>query len=207
MRKIFLLTIFIVNLFSICSAETMSEKLAQNFYTENTKKVAIILDIPVEYINNEDVKKMVLNKTDNIFKNPKFKILSFDDVQLVKLTYCEEYGIPTFSYKNNMNNSMLRIYDLINIGNKLQADYIFYISLTTSNIIQSEGMFDTSSSAIGRSEVKLLDVNKKQYVYQKIFIEEGKSTSWFSDISSPRKAYLKSIKKCIEKIDIDTTKI
>lgn len=207
MKKIFLLVIFVLVLNSICSAQTMSEKVAQNLYTGESKKVAVLLDIPVEYINNEDIKGKILKKTNDIFKTPKFELLPFDDTQLVKLTYCEEHGIPTFSYKNSINDSMLRIYDLKNIGKKLQADYVFYIGLTTSNAIQSEGMFDTSSSATGRCEAKLLDINKGEYVYQQIFLEEGTSTSWFSDISSPKRAYMKAIEKCIEKINLDTSNL
>ena len=207
MKKIFLLMISLLVFCSVCSAQSMSEKIAQSLYTGESKKIAVILDIPVEYINNEDIKKLVQDKANGIFKAPKFEMLPFDDVQLAKLTYCEEHGIPTFSYKHSANNAALRIYDLKNIGNKLQADYVFYIGLTTSNAIQSEGMFDTSSSATGRCEAKLLDVDNGNYVYQQVLVEEGKSTSWFSDISSPKRAYMDAVKKCIEKIDIDTTKL
>ncbi len=210
MKKFLLFVLSLFLLGSIASAQSLSV----NPYNIETKKVAFILDIPVEYINNEEIRDMVMDKVNRSFKAPRFEVLPFEETQLAKIDYCEAHGIPTFSNSGSMspylpdttNETTLRIYDLQNIGKDLQADYVFYVSLSTSRVITSKGWLDSSTSATGRCEAKVVDTSTGKYVYQEVFTAEGESTTFLAENISSKKALMYAIENCMSKVHIDTSK-
>ncbi len=168
----------------------------------DSKTVAVILDFPTEFVNNQKMNTMVMNKVQTAFAKPDYYIMPMENVQLVKNNYCDEHGIPKFVNQYDMNPT-LTLYDLKTLGKTLQADYVYYISFTAGGVQQASGMFNSSSVTVGNCSVKVLDVHTEKYVYQKTVTAEGKSTSWLSDEYAPKKAYYHAIENCLKKITID----
>lgn len=168
----------------------------------DSKTVAVILDFPTEFVNNQKMNTMVMNKVQTAFAKPDYYIMPMEEVQIAKNNYCEEHGIPIFVNQYSMN-SELTLYDLKTLGKTLQADYVYYMSFTAGGVQQASGMLNSSSATVGRCGVKVLDVHTGKYVYQKTVVEEGKSTSWFTYENAPKKAYYHAIENCLKKIVID----
>lgn len=168
----------------------------------DSKTVAVILDFPTEFVNNQKMNTMVMNKVRTTFAKPDYYIMPMEKVQLAKNNYCDEHGIPKFVNQYDMNPT-LTLYDLKTLGKILQADYIYYISFTAGGVQQASGMFNSSSATVGNCSVKVLDMHTEKYVYQKTVTAEGKSTSWLSDEYAPKKAYYHAIENCLKKITID----
>ena len=168
----------------------------------DSKTVAVILDFPTEFVNNQKMNTMVMNKVRTTFAKPDYYIMPMEKVQLAKNNYCDEHGIPKFVNQYDMNLT-LTLYDLKALGKTLQADYVYYISFTAGGVQQASGIFNSSSATVGNCSVKVLDMHTEKYVYQKTVTAEGKSTSWLSDEYAPKKAYYHAIENCLKKITID----
>ncbi len=168
----------------------------------DSKTVAVILDFPTEFVNNQKMNTMVMNKVRTTFAKPDYYIMPMENVQLAKNNYCDEHGIPKFVNQYDMNLT-LTLYDLKTLGKTLQADYVYYISFTAGGVQQASGIFNSSSATVGNCSVKVLDMHTEKYVYQKTVTAEGKSTSWLSDEYAPKKAYYHAIENCLKKITID----
>lgn len=168
----------------------------------DSKTVAVILDFPTEFVNNQKMNTMVMNKVRTTFAKPDYYIMPMEKVQLAKNNYCDEHGIPKFVNQYDMNLT-LTLYDLKTLGKTLQADYVYYISFTAGGVQQASGIFNSSSATVGNCSVKVLDMHTEKYVYQKTVTAEGKSTSWLSDEYAPKKAYYHAIENCLKKITID----
>lgn len=168
----------------------------------DSKTVAVILDFPTEFVNNQKMNTMVMNKVRTTFAKPDYYIMPMEKVQLAKNNYCDEHGIPKFVNQYDMNLT-LTLYDLKTLGKTLQADYVYYISFTAGGVQQALGIFNSSSATVGNCSVKVLDMHTEKYVYQKTVTAEGKSTSWLSDEYAPKKAYYHAIENCLKKITID----
>lgn len=168
----------------------------------DSKTVAVILDFPMEFVNNQKMNTMVINKVRTTFAKPDYYIVPMEKAQIAKNNYCDEHGIPKFVNQYDMNPT-LTLYDLKTLGKILQADYIYYISFTAGGVQQASGMFNSSSATVGNCSVKVLDMHTEKYVYQKTVTAEGKSTSWLSDEYAPKKAYYHAIENCLKKITID----
>lgn len=168
----------------------------------DSKTVAVILDFPTEFVNNQKMNTMVMNKVRTTFAKPDYYIMPMENVQLAKNNYCDEHGIPKFVNQYDMNLT-LTLYDLKALGKTLQADYVYYISFTAGGVQQASGIFNSSSATVGNCSVKVLDMHTEKYVYQKTVTAEGKSTSWLSDEYAPKKAYYHAIENCLKKITID----
>ena len=168
----------------------------------DSKTVAVILDFPTEFVNNQKMNTMVMNKVRTTFAKPDYYIMPMEKVQLAKNNYCDEHGIPKFVNQYDMNLT-LTLYDLKTLGKTLQADYVYYISFTAGGVQQASGIFNSSSATVGNCSVKVLDMHTGKYVYQKTVTAEGKSTSWLSNEYAPKKAYYHAIENCLKKIVID----
>lgn len=199
MKKIFLLfCLLCISLTTVMAQDSTNQRLVR----PDSKTVAVILDFPVEFINNSKMNTMVMNKVRTTFAKPDYYIVPMEKAQIAKNNYCDEHGIPKFVNQYDMNPT-LTLYDLKTLGKILQADYIYYISFTAGGVQQASGMFNSSSATVGNCSVKVLDMHTEKYVYQKTVTAEGKSTSWLSDEYAPKKAYYHAIENCLKKITID----
>ncbi len=200
MQKIFLLfCLLCISLTTVMAQDTTNQT---RLIRPDSKNVAVILDFPVEFINNPKMNTMVMNKVRTVFTKPDYYIIPMEKSQIAKNNYCDEHGIPKFVNQYDMNPT-LTSYDLKTLGKTLQADYIYYISFTASGVQQASGMFNSSSATVGNCGVKVLDMHTGKYVYQKTITAEGKSTSWLSNEYAPKKAYYHAIENCLKKIVID----
>ena len=200
MKKIFLL--FCLLCISVTTVMAQDTTNWTRLVRPDSKTVAVILDFPVEFINNSKMNTMVMNKVQTTFAKPDYYIVPMEKAQIAKDNYCDEHGIPKFVNQYDMNPT-LTSYDLKTLGKNLQADYVYYISFTAGAVQQASGMFNSSSATVGNCGVKVFDMHTGKYIYQKTVTAEGKSTSWLSNEYAPKKAYYHAIENCLKKIVID----
>lgn len=200
MKKIIVLFCLLCMVLTTVMAQDVTSQTSH--IRPDSKTVAVILDFPTEFVNNQKMNTMVMNKVRTTFAKPDYYIMPMEKVQLAKNNYCDEHGIPKFVNQYDMNLT-LTLYDLKALGKTLQADYVYYISFTAGGVQQASGIFNSSSATVGNCSVKVLDMHTEKYVYQKTVTAEGKSTSWLSDEYAPKKAYYHAIENCLKKITID----
>lgn len=192
--------------FAETAHKTMKERLAdlkiQN-YKGPVKVVAVMLDAPMTYVNNETVRTLVPKKAKEIFKAPKFNVLPYDDSQMEFKIYREENDM----IYNQYVSKPLKRSDLQAMGNELDANYILLIRLTNGAPRVSAGLFSVSFKTSINCDVRLLDVSQAKYVANKNIVKDGKSTAVIAGIPSYDKAYNDALKKALDELTLDTLKL
>ncbi len=221
MKKILLTLMCLFMLSSIGFAQSMAEKVAANLsYTGETKRVSVLLDAPVSYADNEEIRNMVVDKTEELFPTPKFLLNPFEEGQMMKKIYREEHGMATDPQNMIYDfGPKLRMADIQAIGQSLNADYLVFIQVSNSEPQYSSsssfipfigGVSSSKVKATITCDIRIMDVKAGKYVTMKEVVKEGKSSSTNvggigSGGPSFSKAYMEAIERCLYEVDIDTS--
>lgn len=221
MKKILLMIMCLCLFSSVCFAESMADRVAKNLaYTGETKRVSVLLDAPVSYADNEEIRHMVVEKAEELFPSPKFIVNPFEDGQMMKKIYREEHGMATNPETIGYDfGPKLKMADIKAIGESLNADYVLFIQVSNSQPqVSGGGTFIPFFGSVSSSKVKatitcdirVLDVKAGRYTVMKEIVKEGKSSSTSvmgigSDGPSFSKAYMEAIERCLYEADIDTS--
>lgn len=205
MKKIFLVLSTLMFMCSACFAESMSEKVAQAAFIGEVKKVAILMDAPVTYADNERIREMVPQKASEIFKKPKFEILSFEESQMMKKIYREENNMITIDYATSI--TPLKMADVKALGENLGADYVLLLNVTNSAPRVGAGLFSVSFKTTITCDARLMDVNAGKYIMMKQTVKDGKSTAVLAGIPSFDKAYQEALEKSLTELQINTANL
>ena len=162
MKKIFLL--FCLLCISVTTVMAQDTTNWTRLVRPDSKTVAVILDFPVEFINNSKMNTMVMNKVQTTFAKPDYYIVPMEKAQIAKDNYCDEHGIPKFVNQYDMNPT-LTSYDLKTLGKNLQADYVYYISFTAGAVQQASGIIVSNCGQLRRQSVG--------YAYRKVYISKN----------------------------------
>ena len=216
MRKIFLLMISLCMFSSVCLASMADKVNAISSYTGETKKVSVLSDAPLGYVSNEEIRKIVVDKADEMFPTPQFLVTPFEDSQMMKQIYREEHGMPTTEY-----GTTLKMADIQAIGQSLNTDYVLFIQVSDSGPSYSSsntwipfigGVSSTKAKTSVKCDVRIMNVKTGKYVAMKQTVKDGAdSSSSFmgigGDMPSFDKAYQEAIERCLFELDIDTSKL
>lgn len=220
MRKIFFLMISLCMFSSVCLASMADKVNAISSYTGETKKVSVLLDAPLGYVSNEEIRKIVVDKADEMFPTPQFLVTPFEDSQMMKQIYREEHGMPTTEYASNFGTT-LKMADIQAIGQSLNTDYVLFIQVSDSGPSYSSsntwipfigGVSSTKAKTSVKCDVRIMNVKTGKYVAMKQTVKDGAdSSSSFmgigGDMPSFDKAYQEAIERCLFELDIDTSKL
>ena len=220
MRKVFLLMISLCMFSSVCLASMADKVNAISSYTGETKKVSVLLDAPLGYVSNEEIRKIVVDKADEMFPTPQFLVTPFEDSQMMKQIYREEHGMPTTEYASNFGTT-LKMADIQAIGQSLNTDYVLFIQVSDSGPSYSSsntwipfigGVSSTKAKTSVKCDVRIMNVKTGKYVAMKQTVKDGAdSSSSFmgigGDMPSFDKAYQEAIERCLFELDIDTSKL
>lgn len=220
MRKIFLLMISLCMFSSVCLASMADKVNAISSYTGETKKVSVLLDAPLGYVSNEEIRKIVVDKADEMFPTPQFLVTPFEDSQMMKQIYREEHGMPTTEYASNFGTT-LKMADIQAIGQSLNTDYVLFIQVSDSGPSYSSsntwipfigGVSSTKAKTSVKCDVRIMNIKTGKYVAMKQTVKDGAdSSSSFmgigGDMPSFDKAYQEAIERCLFELDIDTSKL
>ena len=205
---------------SVCLASMADKVNAISSYTGETKKVSVLLDAPLGYVSNEEVRKIVVDKADEMFPTPQFLVTPFEDSQMMKQIYREEHGMPTTEYASNFGTT-LKMADIQAIGQSLNTDYVLFIQVSDSGPSYSSsntwipfigGVSSTKAKTSVKCDVRIMNVKTGKYVAMKQTVKDGAdSSSSFmgigGDMPSFDKAYQEAIERCLFELDIDTSKL
>ena len=217
MRKIFLLMISLCMFSSVCLASMADKVNAISSYTGETKKVSVLLDAPLGYVSNEEIRKIVVDKADEMFPTPQFLVTPFEDSQMMKQIYREEHGMPTTEYASNFGTT-LKMADIQAIGQSLNTDYVLFIQVSDSGPSYSSsntwipfigGVSSTKAKTSVKCDVRIMNVKTGKYVAMKQTVKDGAdSSSSFmgigGDMPSFDKAYQEASK--LHPKSLDTSK-
>lgn len=209
-KSLFLLfTLMLIT--SLCYAtepnnnQSMADKVAMAMFTGETKKLAILLDAPVTYADNEAIRKLVPEKVAKIFKSPNFEILPFDDAQMQKKIYREEHNMVTSDYATI---SALKMADVQALGKQLGADYILFLNVNNTMPRISAGFFSMSFKTTITCDMRLMKVTDGKYSFMKQAVKDGSSTAVMYGVPSFNGAYRDALDKSLEDLNaIDTSKL
>ena len=227
MRKIFLLMISLCMFSSVCLASMADKVNAISSYTGETKKVSVLLDAPLGYVSNEEIRKIVVDKADEMFPTPQFLVTPFEDSQMMKQIYREEHGMPTTEYASNFGTTLKMadinegynsdIYKDINedetLSNdeeeSLNTDYVLFIQVSDSGPSYSSsntwipfigGVSSTKAKTSVKCDVRIMNVKTGKYVAMKQTVKDGAdSSSSFMGIGGDMPSFDKAYQEAIER--------
>lgn len=206
MRKIFLLMISLCMFSSVCLASMADKVNAISSYTGETKKVSVLLDAPLGYVSNEEIRKIVVDKADEMFPTPQFLVTPFEDSQMMKQIYREEHGMPTTEYASNFGTT-LKMADIQAIGQSLNTDYVLFIQVSDSGPSYSSsntwipfigGVSSTKAKTSVKCDVRIMNVKTGKYVAMKQTVKDGAdSSSSFMGIGGDMPSFDKADRKSV----------
>ena len=184
-EKDFLLMISLCMFSSVCLASMADKVNAISSYTGETKKVSVLLDAPLGYVSNEEIRKIVVDKADEMFPTPQFLVTPFEDSQMMKQIYREEHGMPTTEYASNFGTT-LKMADIQAIGQSLNTDYVLFIQVSDSGPSYSSsntwipfigGVSSTKAKTSVKCDVRIMNVKTGKYVAMKQTVKDGADSS------------------------------
>lgn len=206
MKKVLLMVMGLLLLASTCVAGPMSERVAEMAtFDGDVKKVAVLLDAPVTYADNERVRELIPQRAAEIFPKPKFEILPFEESQMAKKIYREENGLITLD--GAVALTPLKMADVKALGEELGANYVLLMNVSNSAPRVGIGLFSSSFKTTITCDTRLMDVSAGKYIIMKQTVKDGKSTAVLGGVPSFDRAYQDALTKSIAEFEIDTTKI
>lgn len=167
---------------------------AQPNIDSNSKKVAVLTDLPSNIANTYDIKARIVRTATRIFPYPRFEILSYDDTLTAKKNFLKERGTSIDWKKNDMSF----------VGKMVNADYVFFLSIDEND---SKRVYNDDDSSYDKSliicTVKILDVANDNYVYEDRLQSEGYDLPSFWESSSGIKASGEALQQCLDALNID----
>jgi len=211
MKKALLVLFALMMLSSFCYAneakneESMADKVAAARFTGDVKKVAILLDAPITYADNENIRKLVPEKAASIFKKPKFAILPFDDAQMQKKIYREEHNMVTSDYSTI---NALKMADVQALGKQIGADYVLSLNVHNTMPRVGVGFFSMSFKTTITCDMRLMNVTDGKYTFMKQVVKDGSSTAVMYGLPSFDGAYRDALSKSLVELSaIDTSNL
>ena len=211
MKKVLSILFALMMLSSFCyasevkSEESMADKVTTAKFTGEVKKLAILLDAPMTYADNEKIRTLVPEKVASIFKKPKFEILPFDDAQMQKKIYREENNMVTSDYATI---SALKMADVQALGKQLGADYVLFLNVHNTMPRVGVGFFSMSFKTTITCDMRLMNVADGKYSFMKQVVKDGSSTAVMYGVPSFDSAYRDALSKALEGLSaIDTSNL
>jgi hypothetical protein len=163
------------------------------------KVIGVFLEAPVTYANNENVRKLIPAKAQELFPSKSFTVLPFDTTTLEMRTYREDNRmIMTQYYSQPLNRS-----DIQKISKGLNCDYALFITVSNDAPRVSSGLFSISFKTTVTCDVRLLNIETGKYIVSKQIVKDGSSTSFYMGVPSFDHAYNEALEKSLKEITID----
>lgn len=216
MRRLFVVLAFLLLLASMASANEVTSNdvipsddtpLSHDIYTmlsSPKKVVGVFLEAPLSFVDNETVRKLVPDKASEIFAGSKFKLLPFDETAIALRTYQEDHRMIINEYYSTPLNRA----DIQSIGKELGLTYALFIKITNSAPRASYVLFATTFKTTVTCDIRLLDIETSKYLISKQIVKDG-STSMLALLGMPdfNDAYNNALKKALNELEIDTSKL
>lgn len=215
MRKFAFLMVFLLMFVSPAFAQEIASNdvissdalLSQDIFTlfsKPKKVIGVFLDAPLSFIDNETVRKLVPDKASEIFADPKFKLLPFDETSIALRTYQEDHRMIINEYYSTPLNRT----DIQTIGKELGLDYALFIKITNSAPRINYMLFVMTYKTTVTCDIRLIDIETAKYIISKQIVKDG-STTMLAMLGMPdfNDAYNEALKKAIGELEIDTSKL
>ena len=178
--------------------DTSQDILEKHFLPK--KKVAIFLDAPLTYVDNETVRKLVPEKANKLFEETSIKVIPFEESMSALRTYLEDNRMIMNQYYTQPLNRE----DLRKICKELEANYALLIKITNSAPRASSVLFTVTFKTTVTCDVRLLDNETNKYIVSKSIVKDGSTTSVaILGIPDFNSAYTSALKKALNELSID----
>ena len=181
-------------------------------------KVGVILDTPAgNFSEPEKVYTTTQASLDVIFKNAtQFDIMDVSECDSYVQIYREENGLAAAyddtNYSTNQRDLTFKKEDLAKMTNHLNTDYLVYIRVSTTNPRSTGGVFTSGQKVNVVTDFRIWSRAKNDFVYLKRATTTGSSNTVNIGVfgrgsGSSEHAVEKGLKKCMQEIEKDATKI
>ncbi len=172
------------------------------------EKIAVFLEAPITFCQEEKVHNMVDEKVALIFEKDKFEVMPLAKAINVVQIYRAENDMTALSASGWGRYAVaLKKEDVYSIAKQLECDYVFFVRLSNDMPRYSSGLFHSSAKTTISCDVRVLNVAGNKYTFSKQVYSDGKSTAIYMGAPSFERAYFKAFSKALDKIKIDTSTI
>ena len=174
-------------------------------------KLVVILDAPTgTFSEPEKVYALVETSLSKILgKSMSYEIIPPADTEGYVQIYREEHDliISTGAEEGSYDEKWLKKKDIDNICTHFGGDYIIYTRVTSTAPKVSVGFFSASQKTNVVLDFRVWSNEKKDFSYMKRATATGSSTAVYAGIGSSSRALEKALKKNLQEIEKDASKI
>lgn len=172
------------------------------------EQVAVFLEAPITFSQEEKVHKMVDEKVALIFEKDKFEVMPLAQTINAVQIYRAENDMTVLSASGWGRYAVaLKKEDVCSIAKQLECDYVLFVRLSNDMPRYSSGLFHSSAKTTISCDVRILNVAENKYTFSRQVYSDGKSTAIYMGAPSFERAYFKAFSKALDKIKIDTSTI
>lgn len=209
MKKIFLILLSLLMLSSVVfandaqddqakAAKKLEDKLmAATIDPSTLTKVALFVEIPTQYINNEKIGKVISEKMSELFPKTKFFVIPHETANAALRIYKEDNRMTEATPINRE--------DIQKISKEIGSRYTLFLKASNNAPSASIGFMSATFKSTIVCDIRLLDVETKNYLVTKEIIKDGKSSSFFAGVPSFTNAYADALEQAFDEFKFDTS--
>jgi len=173
----------------------MKDDKSAAMFTEEVKKIAVLLEAPFTTANNKIFYKVVPEKVAKIFKLPKFDVFPFSVSQTQKRIYREEHNIL----------NVLKMTDVQTIGKRLGADYVLFLLVDNDIPRSAQKILSTDLIVTITCDIRLMNVATGEYTFADRVVKDGRDWSFLNIRPSFDDTYSDALNKALDELSIIDT--
>ena len=174
------------------------------------KNIAVILDVPTGMFSEPEKTHATLMTSLNkiLGDDEDYNILPIEEVSSYVQIYREENNlIKTVTTEGVAVESFLKKKDIDEICKHFGSDYVIYTRISTTKPKVVEGIFSVSRKVNVILDFRVWSDSKKDFSYIKRTTTTGSSTAIYAGVGSSSRALEKGLKKGLQEIEKDSSKV
>ncbi|MBQ5759394.1 MAG: hypothetical protein IIV92_04685 [Schwartzia sp.] len=192
MKKLLMMLMMSVFLLTM----TVTAEAGDNMASEGRPKVAVIMDTPLVFGDDDKIKEAIVTKVQEWFPSNKYEILDFDTVQTLVTEYREENDMVVYE-ENTQTYKPLKVTDIEQVLGELNPDLVLNMRCTSGRGKTVMTAFSIRTKVNVTTNIRVLDMKTKKYIQRYEKTEAVGSGDMWGNSSSSR-SYRKGLLKGIE---------
>jgi len=197
---IVLLTLIILSSISYVAASAAVIKSSQDSTQTSTDKkvISVFVIIPDTYKDKETINSIVHENLGKLFPEGRFAVLPIDE--------CTQ-AMKTLTDDKSRGGRKLDNADVQALSLQMGADYALWIDISNSRPQMEINLLKSTYKAAVTCDVKLLDAKYGKLIAGELINAKAETTG--STLSKPSfdRAYNEALKKALDRLSVDTTKL
>lgn len=196
------MTLIILSSISYGTASFATGKSSPNIIETSPEKkvISVFLIIPDTYKDKETISSMVHEKLGKIFPEDKFAVLPIDECTQAMETLMDDKSRRGRKFDNT---------DVQVLSQQMGADYALWIDISNGQPQMEVNLLKSTYKATVTCDIKLLDAKYGKLIAGELINAKGETTGHTLTLSKPSfdSTYNEALKKALDRLSIDTTKL